>query len=86
MLSVPPRVTTDGVELHDERRFDISVTLLMGGYDQAELEEDVPNWGPYRPEYEGIRDRRVMRIGSAHWPQFTAPARLGQLILEAVDA
>lgn len=82
--SVPARVPTDPVQLTDERRFTVPVTLLMGSYDRQELESELAGWGPYREEYEAITDATVTRIGSGHWPQFSAPQRLGELIARAV--
>ncbi|SJN24157.1 putative esterase [Microbacterium esteraromaticum] len=84
MQSVPARVTSDPIALTEDRRFTVPVTLLMGAYDQETLESELADWGPYRDEYQSIEDARVVRIDSGHWPQFTVPDRLGELILAAV--
>ncbi|MFD5225634.1 alpha/beta fold hydrolase [Microbacterium sp. NPDC058342] len=82
--SIPVRVPTEPIVLTDVRRFDVPATLLMGSYDQTSLEAEVSQWGPYRDEYQSIKDVTVTRIGSGHWPQFTVPGHLGRLIAEAV--
>ncbi|MGF2947894.1 alpha/beta fold hydrolase [Microbacterium alcoholitolerans] len=83
--SVPARVPSEPIALGDDRRFDVPVTLLMGGYDRAELDAEMAKWGEYGAEYFAIRDVTVARIGSAHWPQFTAPDRLADLLVAAVE-
>ncbi|WP_334152471.1 alpha/beta fold hydrolase [Microbacterium sp.] len=83
--SVPARVPTDPIELTDEARYAVPVTLLMGGIDQQEFDGMIGEWGPYEAEYRAIADAEVVRIGSAHWPQFTVPARLAELLIAAID-
>lgn len=82
--TIPARVPTDPLRLTDDRRFAVPVTLLMGQYDQQELEAEVAEWGPYRNEYESIADATVIKIGSGHWPQYSVPQRLGELIVKAI--
>lgn len=83
--SVPARVPTDPVRLTSARRFTVPVTLLMGSYGQSEFEAEVSEWGPYGDEYRSIADAAVTTIGSGHWPQFSVPGRLGDLIAQAVS-
>lgn len=85
MRSVPAQVTTDPIQLGDEARYRVPATLLMGNLGPQEFEAMIGEWGPYEAEYRAITDTEVVRIGSAHWPQFTVPARLAELILAAVD-
>ncbi|WP_067202749.1 alpha/beta fold hydrolase [Microbacterium sp. XT11] len=82
--SVPGRVPADPIELSDTARHRVPVTLLMGSMDRDELEKELENWGPFAHEFHAIADAEVARIGSGHWPQFSAPQRLAQLIDEAV--
>lgn len=44
----------------------------------------IDQWGPYAEEYRAIADAEVVRIGSAHWPQFSVPQRLGELLNAAI--
>ncbi|MGW9159580.1 alpha/beta fold hydrolase [Microbacterium sp. NPDC055665] len=82
--SVPARVPTDGVSLTDPARYRVPVTLLMGDLDQATFEGMIDQWGPFAEEYRAIEDAEVVRIGSAHWPQFTVPDRLAELLIGAI--
>jgi pimeloyl-ACP methyl ester carboxylesterase len=83
-LSVPARVPTDPIALGDDRRYDVPVTLLMGSLTQDELEGYLDQWGAYGEEYRRIRDVQVVRIGSGHWPQYSTPERLAELLVDAV--
>ncbi|MDR2998040.1 MAG: alpha/beta hydrolase [Microbacterium sp.] len=83
--SVPARVPTDPIALTRESRHGVPVTLLMGGLEQAEFEAQIGEWGPYGEEYGAIADAEVIKIGSGHWPQFSVPERLSELLVEAVS-
>lgn len=82
--SVPARVPSDPIALEHAERRRVPVTLLMGALDQAAFEELISQWGPFADEYDAIEDRRVVRIGSGHWPQFSAPDRLAELLIDEV--
>lgn len=82
--SVPPRTTSDGIELRDERRHDIPVTLLMGTADAAALREQLAQWGPWAREFEALRDAEVVRLGTGHWPQYSAPDTLAEALVAAI--
>lgn len=84
MRSVPARATSDPLRLADPRRFDVPVTLLMGGLDRSGVERALEQWGPYGEEFGRIRDAEVRTIGSGHWPQFSAPERLAELLVAAI--
>ncbi|UJP10939.1 alpha/beta hydrolase [Microbacterium sp. KUDC0406] len=84
--SVPARVPSDPIRLTRESRHGVPVTLLMGSYDQARFDSEVGDWGPFGEEYRSIADARVVKIGSGHWPQFSVPDRLSELLVEAVEA
>lgn len=83
--SVPARVPMDRIVLENPERYRVPVTLLMGDLDQQAFESQIDGWGPYGAEYRAIDTAEVKRIGSGHWPQFTVPERLSELILAAVE-
>ncbi|CAM3870556.1 alpha/beta fold hydrolase [Tsukamurella ocularis] len=82
--AVPERIPHDPITLGDERRHGIPVTLLMGGLDAAGVESVLAQWPAHAAEYRAIADHEVVRIGSGHWPQFSIPERLGELIVAAI--
>jgi len=82
--SIPPRVPTDPLALVDDRRHQIPVTLLMGSLDAEALEGMLAEWGAYADEYTAIDHRTVVKLDTAHWPQFSAPERLTSALVAAI--
>ena len=82
--SVPAHIPTDEIALSDERRFGVPVTILSGGMDDAAFRSAITGWGRYAQEFSAIRDARVVRLGTGHWPQFSAPQRLAEEIIAAI--
>ncbi len=82
--SIPARVPTDLLQLRGERHR-VAVTILMGGMDQQQMEDEIDNWGPYADEYRAIGDVSVETVGSGHWPQFSQSVRLASLINAAAS-
>lgn len=82
--SVPARVPTDPISLHDDRRHAVPVTVLSGRFDDAQFRAFVAQWGPYADEFEKIEDTEIIRLGTGHWPQFSQPQRLGEAIAAAI--
>ena len=81
--SIPAQAPTSPVTLDDDRRFGVPVTLLMGSLDEAALRAELARWGPYAEELAAIDDATVVRLGTGHWPQFSAPAALARALVEA---
>ncbi|HWK77543.1 alpha/beta hydrolase [Microbacterium sp.] len=80
--SVPAHVPTEPIQLSGARHT-VPVTMLMGGMSAEELESELDQWGAYGDEYRALRDVTVTKVGSGHWPQFSQPRRLGELIAAA---
>lgn len=83
--SVPGRVPTDPITLSDAARHRVPVTLLMGALDRPDVEAMMQEWPPFAEELHAIADAEVVKIGSGHWPQFSMPEKLGELINAAVS-
>ncbi len=84
--SAPAGVSAGVIWLSNPARSSIPVTVLMGSLDRAGLEAeiaaDVVRFGA---EYDTMQDIEVLTIGSGHWPQFSAPDRLAELIIDAAS-
>ena len=80
--SVPARVPTDELRLSDDRRFDVPVTMLSGATDEAEVRAMLDQWPTWRDNVARIRSFEVVKLGTAHWPQFTKPDLLASEILK----
>ncbi|MFJ4996787.1 alpha/beta fold hydrolase [Microbacterium sp. NPDC088619] len=83
--SVPARVPTDEIVLGPGARHSVPVTLLMGAMDRETLDSELEQWSPYADEFRAIADAEVVRIGSGHWPQFSVPSRLADLMDAAIS-
>ncbi|TDL43282.1 alpha/beta fold hydrolase [Microbacterium oleivorans] len=82
--SVPRRVPTDAVVMEGTERHRVPVTMLMGSMDDETFRRVVPAWGDFAAEFAAIKDAEIVRLGTGHWPQFSAPAELSRRIVEAV--
>ncbi len=82
--SVPGHVPTDPLVLEGTDRHRVPVTLLMGSLDEAAFREAVTAWGAFAAEFAAIAEAEVVRLGTGHWPQFSAPDELARRITEAV--
>lgn len=82
--SVPMRVPTDPLVLDGTARHSVPVTLLMGSIEEASFREAVTAWGAFSAEFDAIQDTTVVKLGTGHWPQFSAPHDLSRHLVEAV--
>ena len=81
----PRAVASDAQHLHDERRYDVPVTIITCQFPSALLREWILAGHPYVAELARMRDVEYVDLPTGHWPQFTKPAELGRAILAAVD-
>jgi pimeloyl-ACP methyl ester carboxylesterase len=82
---VPARVPSDRLMLHDDARFGVPVTVLAGDADADAFITMLAEWPAAAAEFARVTDAEIVRIGSGHWPQFSQPERLAELIAAAVD-
>jgi pimeloyl-ACP methyl ester carboxylesterase len=81
----PRAVASDAQHLHDERRYDVPVTIITCQFPSALLREWILAGHPYVAELARMRDVEYVDLPTGHWPQFTKPAELGRAILAGVD-
>ena len=84
MIGVPEAVAKGVVRLRDERRFDVPVTLICPEFSPAQAKEWID--GGEVPELAKARHIDYVDIESGHWPMFTRPAELADLLAEAARA
>jgi pimeloyl-ACP methyl ester carboxylesterase len=77
--AVPVGVTRGVVHLADERRFALPAVLVCPEFSPAQAREWID--GGDTPELARIADLDLVNIDSGHWPMFTQPARLAQLLV-----
>lgn len=82
----PAAVTRDLQQLSNERRRDVPATVIACEFPASVLQQLIEDGHPYVSELARISDVDFVDLPTGHWPQFTRPAELAQLILAAVDA
>jgi pimeloyl-ACP methyl ester carboxylesterase len=80
-IPVPEGVAKGIVQLRDERRFDVPVTLICPEFSPAQAREWID--GGEVAELAKARHIDYVDIESGHWPMFTRPAELAGLLAEA---
>jgi pimeloyl-ACP methyl ester carboxylesterase len=83
-IPVPESVAKGIVQLRDERRYDVPVTLICPEFSPAQAREWIDGGGV--PELSKARHIDYVDIDSGHWPMFTRPAELAGLLAEAAHA
>jgi hypothetical protein len=60
------------------------VTVIACELPSAKLREWIQQGHPYVRELAKVRDVEYVDLPTGHWPQFTRPKDLGQVILASV--
>jgi len=86
-ISIPMPVgpAYDKQVLTNPRRFDVPVTVVACEFPSAMLIEMMQGGHPYVAELARINDREFIDLPTGHWPQFTKPRELGEVIVHAVS-
>lgn len=83
-IPVPEAVARGVVQLRDDRRFEIPVTLICPEFSPAQARQWVD--GGEVPELAKARHVDYVDIDSGHWPMFTRPAELADLLADVAKA
>lgn len=84
-IPTPARVANDPQRLSDQRRYDVPVTVIACEFPSETLRGWVANGHPYVRELALIRDVGYVDLPTGHWPQFTRPTELGEVIVAALS-
>lgn len=76
----PVGVATAPVELRDERRHDVPITMICTSMPSRLAQGFIAEHDPWVAELEQFRDVSWVDIDTGHWPQFTKPSELGDAI------
>jgi pimeloyl-ACP methyl ester carboxylesterase len=82
-IAVPEAVAKGVVQLNDERRWDVPVTLICPEFSPDQAREWLE--GGELPELSKARHLDYVDIEAGHWPMFTRPAELAGLLVKATD-
>jgi pimeloyl-ACP methyl ester carboxylesterase len=83
-IPTPAHAAIDPLRLHDERRYDVPITVITSTFPRAGLEKMIADEHPFTGDVVRIRDVTIVELPTGHWPQFTKPRELAQAILDAV--
>jgi pimeloyl-ACP methyl ester carboxylesterase len=84
-LPVPPLVAGGPQRLHDERRYDVPVTVITSTMPESLLRELMAKGHPSVQELARVRDVTVVELPTGHWPQLSRPDDLAAAVVRAVD-
>ncbi|SNT65763.1 Pimeloyl-ACP methyl ester carboxylesterase [Asanoa hainanensis] len=82
----PAQVAAGPIRLSDPRRHDVPATVIACEFPSAELRSLIDQGSPYTAELARLRDVSYIDLPTGHWPQFTRPVQLGEVILTALQA
>jgi pimeloyl-ACP methyl ester carboxylesterase len=80
----PTGVAYDPISLHDERRYDVPITIIACEFPSAALIEWIAADSPFTRELAKVKHVDYVDLPTGHWPQFTKPVQLGQAIAAAI--
>lgn len=80
----PTGVAYDAIELRDERRYDVPITIIACEFPSAALTEWIAAGSPFTRELAKVKHVDYVDLPTGHWPQFTKPVQLGQAIAAAI--
>jgi pimeloyl-ACP methyl ester carboxylesterase len=83
MVPVPEGVTRGTVRLQDERRYDVPVLVVCPEFSPAEAQGWIDAGDA--PELARAKHLELVDIDSGHWPMFSKPIELAELLAEAAD-
>ena len=77
-VPVAAGVATAVVELHDDRRYDVPVTVICPEFGPSDVQEWIDAGD--LPELASSNALRLVDLDSGHWPMFSAPVELAAVI------
>jgi pimeloyl-ACP methyl ester carboxylesterase len=81
----PAGVATGTQELHDPARRSVPATTITCAFPADKLREWMAEGQPFVSELASLEDLELIDLPAGHWPQFTRPVELGQIIAEAAS-
>jgi pimeloyl-ACP methyl ester carboxylesterase len=77
----PAQVLAGPQRLRDERRLDVPVTAVNTEYSSDDLGGWIAEYPDSMREFTAIRDVTLVDLPTGHWPQFSRPGELAEVIL-----
>ena len=84
-VSVPPLVANGPQRLHDDRRYQVPVTVITSTMPGHVLRDLMAKDHPYVRELARVRDVTIVELPTGHWPQLSRPDDLAAAVVRAVE-
>ena len=81
----PAQVAAGNQQLSSLRRYDVPSTVICCEMSSEVFRDLIAQGHPYVAELAKATNYELVDLPTSHWPQFTKPAELVQVILAAVD-
>lgn len=82
----PARLTTEGLVLRDERRYDVPALFVCPEFTAAQLQEWVASGEESVREVPKLRNAAYVDLPTGHWPQLSKPDQLATILVDAAEA
>ncbi len=83
-IPIPIGVARDPQVLSDPARFDVPITVISTTFTRDEIDEYVAAGEAYFSELPKIKDVTIIELPTGHWPQFTKPEQLAEVLRDAI--
>lgn len=83
-IPIPIGVARDAQVLTDEARFGVPITLITTTFTRAEIDQYIEAGESYFAEVAAIDDVTIVEMMTSHWPQFTRPELLAEVLRDAI--
>jgi pimeloyl-ACP methyl ester carboxylesterase len=80
----PKGVASEQQELRDPRRYDVPVSVICCEFPSEMLREFMASDHPYTAELKAVKQKELLDLPTGHWPQFTRPDDLAELLADVV--
>lgn len=80
----PAAVATEPQRLGDPRRYDVPATVIACEFSSEMLKGLIDQDHPYVAELARLKNVEYIDLPTGHWPQFTKPAELAQVLVQAM--
>ncbi|MGN6162851.1 MAG: hypothetical protein ACTHOG_14265, partial [Marmoricola sp.] len=75
---------TDPLHLTDERRLDVPATIVITTMSAEDLNELIDRGVGWLGDTPRLSSLHIAGLPTGHWPQFTKPQELSELIVDAL--
>jgi pimeloyl-ACP methyl ester carboxylesterase len=80
----PAAAAQDPQVLSDEARYDVPITMITTTFTREQVDTYTEAGEAYFSELPKIKDVTIVELPTSHWPQFTKPEQLAEVLRDAI--